>query len=164
MVRFCLNSIGKKRYFGQTDILLVASEKYRQLPYKNILRVRGNDERFTRLLPPPEGSGFPPMANERILFMKPRSEVSMQLYKLMLERDYPEEFCDIITRNLNTDFTAQRMIGYLYHYEHPPVAEIADEMLSILADRNRIMQKKELEEVNAKWNNFLMNGFNDDDN
>ena len=51
------------------------------------------------------------MANERILFMKPRSEVSMQLYKLMLERDYPEEFCDIITRNLNTDFTAQRMIG-----------------------------------------------------
>ena len=70
MVRFCLNSIGRKRYFGQTDILLVASEKYRQLPYKNILRVRGNDERFTRLLPPPEGSGFPPMANERILFMK----------------------------------------------------------------------------------------------
>ena len=105
-----------------------------------------------------------PMANERILFMKPRSEVSMQLYKLMLERDYPEEFCDIITRNLNTDFTAQRMIGYLYHYKHPPVAEIADEMLSILADRNRIMQKKELEEVNAKWNDFLMNGFNDDDN
>lgn len=33
----------KKRYFGQTDILLVASEKYRQLPYKNILKVRGND-------------------------------------------------------------------------------------------------------------------------
>ena len=43
MVRFCLNSIGRKRYLGQTDILLVASEKYRQLPYKNILRVRGND-------------------------------------------------------------------------------------------------------------------------
>ena len=35
--------IGRKIYFGQTDILLVASEKYRQLPYKNILRVRGND-------------------------------------------------------------------------------------------------------------------------
>ena len=75
MVRFCLNSIGRKRYFGQTDILLVASEKYRQLPYKNILRVRGNDERFTRLLPPPEGSGFPPMANERILFMKKNWEI-----------------------------------------------------------------------------------------
>lgn len=94
--------------------------------------------------------------------MKPRTQVSMQLYKLMLDRGYDEEFCDIITKNLNTDFTAQRMIGYLYHYEHPPVEEIADEMISILSDRNRIMQKKELEEVNRKWNDFLMNGFTDD--
>ena len=94
--------------------------------------------------------------------MKPRTQVSMQLYKLMLDRGYDEEFCDIITKNLNTDFTAQRMIGYLYHYEHPPVEEIADEMISILSDRNRIMQKKELEEVNKKWNDFLMNGFTDD--
>ena len=94
--------------------------------------------------------------------MKQRTEVSMQLYKLMLERGYPEEFCDIITKNLNTDFTAQRMIGYLYHYDHPPVEEIADEMISILSDRNQIMEKKELEEVNAHWNDFLMNGFNED--
>ena len=94
--------------------------------------------------------------------MKQRTEVSMQLYKLMLERGYPEEFCDIITKNLNTDFTAQRMIGYLYHYHHPPVEEIADEMISILSDRNQIMEKKELEEVNARWNDFLMNGFNED--
>lgn len=94
--------------------------------------------------------------------MKQRTEVSMQLYKLMLERGYPEEFCDIITKNLNTNFTAQRMIGYLYHYDHPPVEEIADEMISILSDRNQIMEKKELEEVNARWNDFLMNGFNED--
>ena len=94
--------------------------------------------------------------------MKQRTEVSMQLYKLMLERGYPEEFCDIITKNLNTDFTAQRMIGYLYHYDHPPVEEIADEMISILSDRNQIMEQKELEEVNARWNDFLMNGFNED--
>ena len=94
--------------------------------------------------------------------MKQRTEVSMQLYKLMLERGYPEEFCDIITKNLNTDFTAQRMIGYLYHFDHPPVEEIADEMISILSDRNQIMEKKELEEVNARWNDFLMNGFNED--
>ena len=94
--------------------------------------------------------------------MKQRTEVSMQLYKLMLERGYPEEFCDIITKNLNTDFAAQRMIGYLYHYDHPPVEEIADEMISILSDRNQIMEKKELEEVNARWNDFLMNGFNED--
>ena len=57
MVRFCLNSIGRKGYFGQTDTLLAVLEKYRQRLYKSILKVRVNGERFTRLLPPPEGSG-----------------------------------------------------------------------------------------------------------
>lgn len=95
--------------------------------------------------------------------MKEKSKLSKQLYELMLQRGYEESFCDIITKNLNTDFTAQRMIGYLYHYEHPPVEEIADEMITILSDRNRIMQKKELEEVNARWNDFLMHGFDKED-
>lgn len=91
--------------------------------------------------------------------MKPRSEMSMELYDMMLDRGYPEEFCDLITKNLNTDFTAGRMIGYLFHYQELPLEEIVDEMLSILADRNRIMQKKQLESNNAEWNRFLEEGF-----
>ena len=47
MVRFCLNSIGRKGYFGQTDTLLAVLEKYRQRLYKSILKVRVNGERFT---------------------------------------------------------------------------------------------------------------------
>ena len=47
--------------------------------------------------------------------MKPRSEMSMELYEMMLDRGYPEEFCDLISKNLNTDFTAGRMMGYLSH-------------------------------------------------
>lgn len=95
--------------------------------------------------------------------MKPKSPKSVELYNLMLQRGYREEFCDLVTKNLNTDFTAQRMIGYLYHYEHPPVEEIADEMISILSDRNRIIEKKELEAVNARWNDFLMRGIEDEE-
>ena len=90
--------------------------------------------------------------------MKPKSEKSIELYHIMTERGYPEEFCDVITRNLNTDFTASRMIGYLCHYSDLPPEEIADEMLAILSDRNRIMQKKELESNNAEWNRILMQG------
>ena len=45
--------------------------------------------------------------------MKPKSPKSVELYNLMLQRGYREEFCDLVTKNLNTDFTAQRMIGYL---------------------------------------------------
>lgn len=94
--------------------------------------------------------------------MKPRTEKSMELYHLMIQRGYPEVFCDEVTKNLNTDFTATRMLGYLSHYRKLPMEEIADEMLAILSDRNRIMQKKNLENVNASWNEFLMNGFDDD--
>lgn len=93
--------------------------------------------------------------------MKEKSAKSKELYKLMLERGYPEGFCDVISQNLNTDFTATRMIGYLYHYEQPKPEEIADEMLSILSDRQRIMDKKNLESTNAAWNHILNNGLND---
>ena len=95
--------------------------------------------------------------------MKSRSETSMELYQLMLRRGYREEFCDIVTKNLNTDFTAKRMIGYLSYYQHPTLEAIADEMLAILNDRNRIMQKKDLEKINASWNNHMMQGFNENE-
>lgn len=87
--------------------------------------------------------------------MKPKSLKSLELYDMMLQRGYPEEFCDQVTKNLNTDWTAQRMIGYLSHYKRLPLEEIADEMLAILSDRNQIMRKHEMINVNAKWNAYL---------
>ena len=87
----------------------------------------------------------------------------MKLYGVLLDRGYPEEFCDQITKNLNTDWTANRMLGYLSHYKKLPMEEIVDEMLAILDDRNRIMQKKEVENTNALWNDFLNHGFPEDE-
>lgn len=93
--------------------------------------------------------------------MKYKSDESIRLYKYMVDKGYPEEFCDQITQNLNTDWTARRMIGYLSHYKKLPLEEVVDEMLSILSDRNRIMEKKDLEGINSKWNVFLNEGFNE---
>ncbi len=87
--------------------------------------------------------------------MKSKSEKSMKLYHLLLRRGYPEPFCNEVTKNLNTDFTAQRMIGYLAHYQKLPLEEVVDEMLAILSDRNRIMQKKQLESSNVAYNEYL---------
>ncbi len=95
--------------------------------------------------------------------MKPKSSQSRKLYTLMLRLGYPEEFADIVTKNLNTDFTATRMMGYLYRFSNPSLEDVADEMLAILDDRNRIMEKKELEEVNRKWNEFLQTGIPEDE-
>ena len=91
--------------------------------------------------------------------MKPKSEQSIRLYEYMLDKGYSEEFSDLITKNLNTDFTAIRMYGYLTHYSYLPEGEVVDEMLAILSDRERIMQKKTLEENNSKWNDYLLNVF-----
>ena len=82
--------------------------------------------------------------------MKERTEISMQLYQMMVERGYPENLCDLVTRNLNTDYTATRMIGYLSHYSYLPEVEVVDEMLAILSDRNAIIKKKEAEQAQAK--------------
>ena len=87
--------------------------------------------------------------------MKSKSNKSLELYDIMIKWGYPEEFSDQITKNLNTDWTAQRMIGYLSHYKNLPLEEIVDEMLAILSDRNRIMQKHEMEETNARWNEYM---------
>lgn len=91
--------------------------------------------------------------------MKPKSAVSKELYRILMEKGYSQEFSDLITKNLNTDFTAGRMIGYLSHYTDLPEPEIVDEMLAILSDRNRIMQKKDMEATNAKWNEMRWERF-----
>lgn len=82
--------------------------------------------------------------------MKERTEISMQLYQMMVNRGYPENLCDLVTRNLNTDYTATRMIGYLSHYSNLPDVEVVDEMLAILSDRNAIIKKKEAEQAQEK--------------
>ena len=76
----------------------------------------------------------------------------------MLDRGYPENLCDLVTKNLNTDFTAGRMIGYLSHYSHLPDVEVVDEMLAILSDRNAIMKKKESEKAQAAVNEIYQFG------
>ena len=95
--------------------------------------------------------------------MKPKSEKSIELYNILLRRGYPEPFCDEVSKNLNTDWTAQRLIGYLSHYQKLKMEDVADEVLAILSDRNRIMQKKRMEEANARWNQFLYESFENEE-
>ena len=90
--------------------------------------------------------------------MKERTEISMQLYQMMVDRGYSENLCDLVTRNLNTDYTATRMIGYLSHYSYLPKVEVVDEMLAILSDRNAIIKKKEAEQAQAKINEIYRFG------
>lgn len=95
--------------------------------------------------------------------MPDRSPKSMALYHLMQRRGYPEEFCVVVTRYLNTDFTAARMIGYLNHVPKAPMEEVAEELLAILEDRAAIMAKKRMESTQAAWNRIMEEGFGEDE-
>ena len=87
------------------------------------------------------------------------SERTEELYKVLLCKGYPKEFCaEIAYKNMNTDYTATRMLGYLYRYSNPKIEDLIDEMLAILSDRNEIIQKKEMEHAQAVINEIYRNG------
>ena len=87
------------------------------------------------------------------------SERTDELYKVLLDRGYPKEFCaEIAYKNMNTDYTATRMLGYLYRVTNPRIEDLVDEMLAILSDRDAIIQKKEMEHAQALINEIYRNG------
>ena len=89
----------------------------RREPGKNengIRKVRGEDGR------------------KRGFYRKMASERTDELYRLLLEKGYPKEFCaEIAYKNMNTDYTATRMLGYLYRVSDPRMEDLVEEMLAI---------------------------------
>ena len=87
------------------------------------------------------------------------SERTDELYKILLSKGYPKELCaEIAYKNMNTDYTATRMLGYLYRISNPRIEDLIDEMLAILSDRNATIQKKELEQTQSVINDVYQNG------
>ena len=87
------------------------------------------------------------------------SERTDELYKILLSKGYPKELCaEIAYKNMNTDYTATRMLGYLYRISNPRIEDLIEEMLAILSDRNAIIQKKELEQAQSVINDVYQNG------
>lgn len=81
-----------------------------------------------------------------------------ELIAAIVAKGYPEAFGKVIARNLGSENTMRRMTGYLRSANPRSAEEIADEMLAIMSDRDRWVEKKKSEEANAKYNEYL-NGF-----
>lgn len=87
------------------------------------------------------------------------SEKTAELYRLLLSKGYPEELRrEIAYKHMNTDYTATRMMGYLYRVSDPRIEDLVDEMLAILSDREEIIRKKEMERAQAVMNDVYRNG------
>ena len=81
-----------------------------------------------------------------------------ELVKSLVRMGYPEEFGRAIAKNLGSEKTMRRMTAYLYQAKPRSAEEIADEMLAIMSDRDRWIEKKELEQANARYNQLLYEG------
>ena len=63
-----------------------------------------------------------------------KTERTDELYKVLLTKGYPKELCSEIAYNiLNTDYTATRMLGYLYRYTEPSIELSSTLSYSIVA-------------------------------
>ena len=66
-----------------------------------------------------------------------------ELYRALQDKGYPDELCrEIAYKHMNTDYTATRMLGYLYRVTSPRVEDVIDEMLAILSDREAIEERE----------------------
>jgi Flp pilus assembly CpaF family ATPase len=84
------------------------------------------------------------------------SEKSKLLYDLMLRKGYPEAFTRLICAEMNTDFTAERMMSYISRGEHR-LEDVADEMLAIQELREKIKDKHISEHAQASINDLYRN-------
>ena len=80
-------------------------------------------------------------------------EKSKQLYDLMLRKGYPEEFSRLICMEMNTEFTAEKMMYYVYG-EKKRLEDVADEMVAIKDLRDRLINKHISEHANISINNL----------
>ena len=85
--------------------------------------------------------------------MKSKTEI---LYELMLRKGYTEAFAKLICMEMNTDFTAERMISYILRGSHR-LEDVADEMLAIRDLRDHIKSKHIAEHAQAAVNDLYRN-------
>ena len=75
---------------------------------------------------------------------------------------FPEKLGDEVARNLGSPKAMERMISYL-KYVKPKKAElVVDEMLAICSEIEAWREKKESQQANAKYNEYMNRDWDDD--
>lgn len=91
-------------------------------------------------------------------------EKSTKVYKALQEKGFPDEFCaEVAYKYMNTEFTSDRMLGYLYRMPQISVEEVVDEMFAIISDRDRLVEKHRSEQAQSRINEIYRNAGKIDD-
>ena len=85
-----------------------------------------------------------------------------ELVEAMVQLGFQKELGDLMAKNLGSPKAMERMTAYL-HYVKPKSAElVVDEMLAICSDIGRWKEKKASDEANARYNEILYFGLEDE--
>ena len=95
------------------------------------------------------------MGTDRTEWIRARDE----LVGAIKDLGFPEELGNEIAKNLGSPKAMQRMCAYLYYVKPKKADMIVDEMLAIRGEIETWREKKESEEANARYNEYLNNGF-----
>lgn len=88
--------------------------------------------------------------NQRIWAMS-RNQLAAALSSL----GYPEEFADLLARQLGSPKGIDRLTSYLYQAKPGTMEMIIDEMLAIRSDIDVWREKKKSQEAQAGYNRWL---------
>lgn len=92
-----------------------------------------------------------------------QSEKSKEVYRALLDKGFQESLCkEIAYKYMNTDYTATRMLGYLYRMTELSEEQVVDEMIAILEDRDKFRKKHEMQEAQAAINKIYQDGLDAD--
>ena len=86
------------------------------------------------------------------------NEYSSKVYDLMLQNGYPTDFSFMVASEMRTEFTSMRMCGYISKVGRVHMEQLADEMMAIINDRDRIRDKHINEYAQGKINEMYRNG------
>ena len=81
-----------------------------------------------------------------------------ELRRAVSETGYPEEFADLLARNLGSPRAIRRMTAYIQNVRPGSVEQIADEMLAICSDVETWKRKHEGLQANIQINRLLNEG------
>lgn len=95
--------------------------------------------------------------------MNKNEEKKKQLVEILMRYGYPVAFGQTIGEQLGTEKSINRMIAYLLQGKPSSPEEIADEMIAIIEERQRWIQKKQAEYANQKYNELLALGLEKED-
>lgn len=84
---------------------------------------------------------------------------SSEVYRALQKKGFQKEFCsEIAYKYMNTKFTSDRMLEYLYCCSKPSIEEVVDEMFAIISERDRLVEKYKSEKAQARINEIYRYG------